>query len=497
MSVEHLTYPLWLQTAHWLNVLFLSLLARSGVEILSAHPKLYWNDDCRLGSEWLAIRPRPYPADALFTADDQEQDWPSLIALPGHRHWDLGRHWHFAAVPLWILTGAAYVALLFGTGEWRRLVPTSWDVLPGAWHTLVAYLHFRVPDPAGTNNPLQQLTYFAVVFGLAPLSIATGAAMSPAVAARFPGYIRLFGGRQAARSLHFLSLLAFTAFSIVHVAMVAVHGLGRELALMVLGQIREPDLGRALALGGALLGGIVLVHVAATRFTLRRPDLVQDAAERFVDPIRRAALGRLKSIQAYDPGRISPYLWVNGRPPAEPDWLALAEGGFQDYVLEVGGLVERPLRLSLADLRALPARTQVTLHVCIQGWSGFAAWTGVGLDTLMALCRPLPQARDVVFRAFDDKGRSEPHPKASGLYYGTIPMDMARHPQTLLAYDLNGAPLPREHGAPLRLRLETQYGFTMVKYIRAIDFVASYRQVGKGRGGWPEDNLYRSREASL
>lgn len=497
MPVERLDYPLWLRAGHWLNVLFLSLLARSGIEILSAHPKLYWNDHCRLGSEWLAIRPRPYPRGELFTADDQEQDWPSLLALPGHRHWDLGRHWHFACVTLWILTGLAYVALLFGTGEWRRLVPTRWDILPGAWHTFAAYLHFHVPDQAGTHNPLQQLAYFGVVFGLAPLSIATGAAMSPAVAARFPRYIRLFGGRQAARSLHFLSLLAFTAFFLVHVAMVAVHGFSREMGLMVLGRIRAGEEGRALGLGLAILAAVVLIHVAATRLTLRRPDLVQRGAERFVDPVRRALLGHLRSVQRYEAKDVSPYLWVNGRPPAEADWLALAEGDFKDYVLEVGGLVERPLRLSLADLRALPRRSQVTLHNCIQGWSGVAAWTGVGLDTLMALCRPLPGAGDVVFRAFDEKSRSEPRPKAGGFYYGTIPLELARHPQTILAYDLNGAPLPREHGAPLRLRLETQYGFTMVKYVRAIEFVDTYRHVGKGRGGWPEDNLHRSREASI
>jgi DMSO/TMAO reductase YedYZ molybdopterin-dependent catalytic subunit len=140
---------------------------------------------------------------------------------------------------------------------------------------------------------------------------------------------------------------------------------------------------------------------------------------------------------------------------------------------------------------------QITKHNCIQGWSGVAEWAGLPLRELIKLCRPLPDAGDVVFWAFDEKSRSEPRPKAAGQYYGTIPMAMALQPQTLLAYELNGEPLPIEHGAPLRLRLETQYGFTMVKYIKAIEFVQSFKQVGKGRGGWPEDNLYRSREASL
>jgi hypothetical protein len=102
-----LDYPAWLRITHLLNFLFLSLLVRSGLEILSAHPKLYWNDDCDLGSEWLSFNHRPYPEDQLFTADDQETSFPSWIALPGHKHWDLGRHWHFIAVNGWIATGLA------------------------------------------------------------------------------------------------------------------------------------------------------------------------------------------------------------------------------------------------------------------------------------------------------------------------------------------------------------------------------------------------------
>ena len=148
---------------------------------------------------------------------------------------------------------------------------------------------------------------------------------------------------------------------------------------------------------------------------------------------------------------------MNGRPPREEDYLALAGARFKDYVLPVGGLVERPLRLTLEDLRRLPRQAQITKHNCIQGWSGVAEWAGVPLREIIRRCRPLPAAGDVVFWAFDEKSRSEPHFKAPGQYYGTIPMAMALQPQTLLAYDMNGEPLAIEHGAPLRLRLETQY----------------------------------------
>jgi len=492
-----LAFPAWIRITHFLNFLFLSLLLRSGLEILAAHPKLYWNDDCRLDSEWANFDPHPYPEDELFTADDQETDFPSWLALPGHKHWDLGRHWHFAAVNGWVATGLAYVGLLFATGEWRRLLPTSWSLFPEAWEVLVGYFHLQFAAQHGVHNALQQLTYAGVVFVLAPLSIATGAAMSPAVAGRFPGYIRLFHGRQAARSIHFLCLCCYVVFLIGHISMVVLHGFRPELALITLGQVRNPDLDLALAVGLGGIAAVVAVHVLATRVSFRHPDWVQRCAERFVDPVRRAVLGHLASRQHYTRADISPFLWVNGRPPKEPDYLALAQDHFKDYVLPVDGLVEQPLRLTLEDLRALPRQVQITKHDCIQGWSGVAEWAGVPLREIIKLCRPLPGAGDVVFWAYDEKSRSEPRAKAPGQYYGTIPIAMARRPQTLLALELNGEPLPIEHGAPLRLRLETQYGFTMVKYIKGIQFVDSFRHVGKGRGGWPEDNLYRSREASI
>jgi len=492
-----LDFPTWVRITHFLNFLFLSLLLRSGLEILSAHPKLYWNDACRPGSEWLTFNRTPYPTDQLFTSEDQEADFPSWLALPGHKHWDLGRHWHFAAVNGWLATGLAYVGLLFGTGAWRRLVPSSLSVFPEAGKVLVAYCHLQFAAQHGLRNPLQQLTYAGVVFLLAPLSLATGAAMSPAVAGRFPGYLRLFHGRQAARSLHFLCLGCYVLFLAGHLAMVALHGLPRELALITLGRVANPNLGLAWAVGALALAGVAGIHVLATRISFRHPAWVQQGAERFVDPVRRALLGHLVSDQHYTRADLSPYFWVNGRPPQEPDYLALAENQFKDYVLYVGGLVEQPLALSLAALRALPRQVQITKHNCIQGWSGVAEWAGVPLRELIHRCRPRPEARDVVFWAFDEKSRSEPHPKAGGQYYGTIPMAMALQPQTLLAYDMNGAPLLIQYGAPLRLRLETQYGFTMVKYLKAIEFVESYQRVGQGKGGWPEDHLYRTREASM
>ena len=175
----------------------------------------------------------------------------------------------------------------------------------------------------------------------------------------------------------------------------------------------------------------------------------------------------------------------------------MARDNFANYSLEIGGLVERQLHLTLADLRAMPKQTQITKHCCIQGWSGVAEWGGVSLHHIVGLCHPLPSARYIVFYAFDNKSTSEPHAQGPGYFYGTIRLELAEDPQTILAYEMNGQPLPILHGAPLRLRVETQLGFTMVKYIRAIEFIEDYKTIGQGQGGWREDYQYFSQEAGI
>jgi methionine sulfoxide reductase catalytic subunit len=492
-----LDYPLWLRATHFFDVLFLSLLVRSGLEILSAHPQFYWNDDCTPGSEWLSFSKPKRSDDQLHTADDEEISLSSWIALPGHKHFDLGRHWHFVSVVGWVVTGLVYVAMLGVSSEWRRLIPTSWHIVPEAWHALLDYLSFHLVNTPGAYNPLQQLTYAAVVFLLAPLSIATGVAMSPALSARFPWYIRMFHGRQGARSIHLLCLCGFAAFFLGHVTLVILHGLPTGLARIVLGETQHPHVTRALVAGSVGLAGIVLIHVLATTASLCHPRVVQRSIEMLIDPLRRALFGHQISAQRYVPADISPHFWVNGRPPKEENYLTLARDHFANYNLEVGGLVQHQRHLKLAELRAMPKATQITKHCCIQGWSGVAEWGGVSLRHIIELCQPLPGARYVVLYGFDEKSTSEPQPKGAGCYYGTVRMDLAMDPQTILAYEMNGQPLPIPHGAPLRLRLETQLGFKMVKYLRAIELVADYESIGKGHGGWPEDNLYRSQEAGI
>ena len=174
----------------------------------------------------------------------------------------------------------------------------------------------------------------------------------------------------------------------------------------------------------------------------------------------------------------------------EPDSAAyrrMAETAFRDYRLSVTGLVETPLSLSLSDLSRLPARTQITRHDCVEGWSCIARWQGVPLGTVLSLARPKLTARYAVFHCFDAIERS-----LSGevFYYESIDLIDAFHPQTILAYAMNGAPLPVANGAPLRLRVERQLGYKMAKYVHTIDLVDSLSGLGLGRGSYWADRGY-------
>jgi sulfoxide reductase catalytic subunit YedY len=490
-----LDFPLWIRLTHVINILFLTLLARSGLEILAAHPKLYWNDHSHPDSEWLRFTRKHMPAGELWTSRDEEESFPSWIALPGRGHLGIGRHWHFASVICWILTGVVYVALLFATDEWRRLVPTSWSVIPDAWDVLVTYLHLDVPPVSG-YNALQTLAYAGVIFLLSPFMLLTGAAMSPAIAAQFPGYLRLFGGRQSARSLHFLSLIAFAAFTLVHTILVIVHDLPEGCAKIVLGE-ESANHRKAVLLGIFGLVIILLINIVATGASLRWPRFVQRLLGLLTDPLQHALTRGLSSRQAYPRSAISPYFRINGRPPGDPNYAAMVAEQFRNWRLDVNGLVETPLQLSLADLRAMPATSQITKHNCIQGWSNVGEWTGVPLRAVLDRCHPLPDARYAVLCAMDDKSLSEPQPDGPGHYYEVIDLELADDPQTILAYEMNGKPLPVPHGAPLRLRAETQLGFKMVKYLRAIEVIADYRTVGDGYGGWREDNQHYGQSAGI
>jgi DMSO/TMAO reductase YedYZ molybdopterin-dependent catalytic subunit len=172
------------------------------------------------------------------------------------------------------------------------------------------------------------------------------------------------------------------------------------------------------------------------------------------------------------------------RSPLNPEYQRLRANDFRDWRLEVGGQVAHPMRLSLEDLRALPARTQITRHDCVEGWSAIAKWKGARLGALLEAVGPLPSARYLVFFCYDSLGRS------GDRYYESIDLEDARHPQTLLAYEWNDQPLPERYGAPLRLRVERQLGYKMAKYLYRIEVVESFAGINGGRGGYWEDRGY-------
>lgn len=173
--------------------------------------------------------------------------------------------------------------------------------------------------------------------------------------------------------------------------------------------------------------------------------------------------------------------------PDTPEYLMLKERNFADYALQVDGLVERPMRFSLGDLRQMPSRTQITRHDCVEGWSCIAKWQGVPLRQVLDEVGVKPAARFVMFHCFDAIERS-----LSGdvLYYESIDLVDARHPQTILAYAMNDKPLPVANGAPLRVRVERQLGYKMAKYIRRIELVSAFDDVGLGRGSYWADQGY-------
>ncbi len=346
---------------------------------------------------------------------------------------------------------------------------------------------------------MQQLAYFGVVFILGPFLIVTAAAQSPAIEAHFPWYVKIFGGRQSARSLHFLGLAAMIAFIIVHTALVFIVHFQDNIRNIVLGTTSS-----SFALAGTIaiiaLIVVAIIYAWASIYSLRHKRQMQHALGSVVDPTRKAILHDEASRQHYKPEDITRYFWVNGDPPDTSEYEQLVEHNFEDWHLDIRGLVEQPLHLSLADLRALPKQTQMTLHNCIQGWSGIAEWGGVPLTEILKLCKPTIDAKYLVLTSYQ-KGRGAVKPELKEAqdqtFYGTLDMELANHPQTILAYEMNGEPLPIPHGAPLRLRVETQLGYKMVKYLRSIELVKDYSDIGEGQGGFREDFQYYGRGAEI
>jgi DMSO/TMAO reductase YedYZ molybdopterin-dependent catalytic subunit len=237
---------------------------------------------------------------------------------------------------------------------------------------------------------------------------------------------------------------------------------------------------RTLAAGGAML----LAGCDRLSHSGWYPQILE-SAEKLTQAAQHAVTSRRSMAQEFGETDLSPSFRSNGTDnPADPRYQALAADGFFAYRLKVSGRVDRPQSFSLDELRALPSRTQITRHDCVEGWSAIGKWKGARLSALIDSVRPAPDARYLVFYCAD------PMDEQGTRYYESIDMEDARHPQTILAYELNGRLLPIANGAPIRLRVERQLGYKMAKYVTRIEFVDSFDHIGGGKGGYWEDQGY-------
>lgn len=206
------------------------------------------------------------------------------------------------------------------------------------------------------------------------------------------------------------------------------------------------------------------------------------------EPLNRTAqrfLAGDRLVREYPTRMISSSFRANGSiNPQTSEYLALKDQGFAGYQLRLRGLVERPMEFNLDALRALPSRTQVTRHDCVEGWSVIGQWTGVPLAHLLGLAGIKPSAQYAVFHCFDDLSNN------GGRYYESADLRDALHPQTIAAYSLNGSPLPVANGAPLRMRIERKLGYKQPKYVHTVELVDSYARMAGGKGGYWEDQGY-------
>jgi len=204
---------------------------------------------------------------------------------------------------------------------------------------------------------------------------------------------------------------------------------------------------------------------------------------------QRLLLSGQPLVREYTEADISPDFPPNGTEmPRDMGYFQSMAAQFAGWRLKVEGLVRNPLALSLAEIKALPSRTQITMHSCDEGWSAIGKWTGVPLGALLGRAELDPQARYIVFHCMDEMVRA---PGRLGFYYESIDLFDAFHPQTILAYGMNDKDLPIRHGAPLRLRVERQIGYKNAKFIDRIEVVERLDRIGRGKGGFWEDRGYQ------
>lgn len=240
--------------SHWLNVPFLIILIMSGLQIFNAHPALYWGDRSDRDQAVLSIRPMQtesgeemgittilgYQFDTtgvLGYSHGMRRAFPAWATIPSAKWLAMGRQWHLFFAWLFVINGLIFTAYAFASRHATRdLAPTGKD-FRGIGKSLRDHLLLRHPSgkEAKRYNILQKLAYACILFGVAPLIVLTGLAMSPTIDTAFPWLLTIFGGRQAARTIHFVACFSFVGFIVIHVLQVILTGFFNNIRSMVTG----------------------------------------------------------------------------------------------------------------------------------------------------------------------------------------------------------------------------------------------------------------------
>jgi DMSO/TMAO reductase YedYZ molybdopterin-dependent catalytic subunit len=238
---------------------------------------------------------------------------------------------------------------------------------------------------------------------------------------------------------------------------------------------------RGLLIAGAATAGTALLAGCDRLYESLPTRPLLDFGQLLSYRAHRLLLAGQPLVREYALDDVSPDFPSNGT--AMPDgfgYFDLITSNFANWRLKVDGLVRNALSLSLDEIKQLPARTQVTQHSCDEGWTAIGQWTGVPLAQLLQRAELQPEARYIVFHCLDEMN-------AGDFYYESIDLFDAFHPQTILAYGMNGSALPIRHGAPLRLRVERQIGYKNAKYVTRVEAVDRLGAFGRGKGGyWPD-----------
>ena len=258
-------HSLIVRITHWVNVLCMAVLLFSGLQIFNAHPALYWGEISTFDDPLISMRavrpPEGTPIGVTEIFDRQfettgflglsevsegrwlQRGFPAWLTLPSYQDLATGRRWHFFFAWIFVINGLVYISYSLTSGHWRQLVPTAAQ-LRHIGGSIRDHLLFRFPkgEEAKSYNVLQKLAYLGVVAILVPVLILAGLTMSPAMDAAFPWLLDLFGGRQSARTMHFVAAALILAFVVVHVAMVVLSGPWNNMRSMITGKYRVKNL---------------------------------------------------------------------------------------------------------------------------------------------------------------------------------------------------------------------------------------------------------------